>query len=172
MSLSPELLKEIEAAIKSGALNLGGRADGRSPIKPRQLHNLMLSPTATDPRPTFFMSAEAPRDGSAAVATEFPKLLWHGTTGTEITVRSIADQQAHLSMGYVMKAPFAIALDPMADLQAQFDALPQADREAMLQSIERDRVEKLKSRLGAISPEQLEALLAATERPIKKGKVA
>ncbi len=41
-------------------------------MRPRQLHDLNLAPTASDPRPTFFWSAEKPRNaGDLTKTTEF-----------------------------------------------------------------------------------------------------
>lgn len=172
MNLPAELLQQIKEAIASGALQLGN-PDGRSPIRPRQLHDLTLVPAADDPRPTFFWSAEKPRNVPDLTKTsEYPRLMWHGTTGTEITVASREKQQAHLSMGYVLTAPHSIAIDPLAALQAQFDALPLADRELLVKSIEQDRIEKLKHQLGSLPVEQLEAMLSSAAQPARKGKVA
>ena len=57
---------------------------GRSPIRARQLHDLRLLPTANDPRPTFFWSAEGSRD-TVITHTEFGngKLMW-SEDGVEI----------------------------------------------------------------------------------------
>lgn len=173
MNLPAELLQQIKEAIASGALQLGN-PDGRSPIRPRQLHDLTLLPAADDPRPTFFWSAEKPRNVPDMTKTsEYPRLMWHGTTGTEIAVKDRAEQLAHLSMGYVLTAPHSIAIDPLAELQSQFDAMPEADRALLVQSIQQDRINQLRAQLGSLPAEQLESLLAnATQAPTKKGKVA
>ncbi len=172
MNLPPELQAYIENAIRTGSLNLG-QIGTRSPMRPRQLHDLTLLPTADDPRPTFFWSALKPRDLDVSKTHEFPKLMWHGTTGTEITVQSRDEQQAHLSMGYVLTAPHTVAVDPMAEFQAAFDALSAQDRELLVKSIEQDRISKLKMQLGSLPPDQLEALLANAAQPqAKKSKVA
>lgn len=172
MNLPPELLQQIKEAIASGALNLGN-PDGRSPNRPRQLHDLTLTPTKDDPRPTFFWSAEKPRDVPNLTRTEpYPRLMWHGTTSTEITVPSLDEQSAKLSMGYVLTPPHSVKIDPLAALQAQFEAMPESDRALLVKSIEQDRVEKLKQQLGALPADQLEALLAASQPPGKKSKVA
>lgn len=173
MELPAELLQQIKDAVASGALQLGDPS-GRSPMRPRQLHDLTLLPTKDDPRPTFFWSAEKPRHAAdLSKISEFPKLMWHGTTGTEISVTSRDDQQAHLSMGYVLSAPANAVVNPLAALQSQLDAIPESDRALLLKSIETDRINKLRAQLGELPADQLEALLAnAAQPPAKKGKVA
>lgn len=168
MNLPAELLQQIREAIASGALQLGDPS-GRSVIKPRQLHDLRLVPTKDDPRPTFFWSAEQPRDVPNLTKTEmYPRLMWHGDSAQEITVASVEEQQRHLSMGYVLTSPRSIVIDPTAALLAQFEALPDADRALLVKSIESDRIAKLKAQLGALSAEKLEALLASATQPAKR----
>lgn len=172
MNLPPELVKYIEEAIRSGSLNLG-TIGTRSPIRPRQLHDLTLLPTAEDPRPTFFWSAAKPRDVDVSKTHEFPKLMWHGTSGTEITVTSRDEQQAHLTMGFVLTAPHSLVIDPMSEFQAAFDALSAEDRSLLVKSIEQDRMEKLKAKLGSLPADQLESLLAnATQPSAKKARAS
>ncbi len=173
-SLPPELLQQIKEAIASGALNLGDPA-GRSPFRPRQLHDLTLVPTKDDPRPTFFWSAEKPRDvPNLSKVEEFPKLMWEGTTGTEITVISAKEQQAHLSMGYVLTAPAnAVAPDPMDAIRAAFEALPPEDQQLLIEAQRQDRIHVLRTKLAGLDPDKLESLLASVEKPqAKKGRVA
>ena len=93
---------------------------GRSPLKPRQLHDLRLLPTKDDPRPTFFWSAEAPRNVADLTKTSpYPKLLWEPVTGTEVTAQSPEEHET-LYAGYLPLAPATAVLDPQAELEAQF----------------------------------------------------
>ena len=101
MSLDLSSLSAADIAGLRAMLN-GTDPMGRSPMKPRQLHNLTLLPSATDPRPTFFWSAESPRDtGDLSRTTLYPRLMWHGQTGEEITVEEFKaipkDKRAHFS---------------------------------------------------------------------------
>lgn len=172
MQLPPELLAQFQEAINSGQLTIGNPS-GRSPMKPRQLHNLTLLPTAEDPRPTFFWSALPPRDGvDLTRTTEFPKLMWHGQTGTEIAVTSRDDQQAHLSMGYILHAPAGLVVDPMDAIRAAWDALSAEDQVLLVEAQKQDRINALRAKLSQLEPDKLEALLASAEPKAKKGKVA
>ena len=170
MNLSPELLAQIQQAVKDGSLQLPATG-GRSPIRPRQLHDLRLLPTKDDPRPTFFWSATAPRDGVDLTRTsEFPKLLFHGETGTEIVVQSRDEQQAHLAMGYTFNAPAWQAPDPMDAIQAQWDALSADDQALLLESQKQDRIAMLKAKLSALPEAKLAEMLAkaAQETPAQQ----
>jgi len=163
MNLNPEMLAAIQQALNNGTLTLGNPT-GRSPIRPRQLHDLRLLPTKDDPRPTFFWSAESPRDGvDLTKTTEFPKLLWDGTTGTEITVTSREEQEAHLRMGYVFTAPAWVEPDPMDAIRAQFEALPPEDRALLIAAQQQDRINRLKAQLSEMPEDKLAALLASAE---------
>jgi hypothetical protein len=171
MTLTPDLLAQIQQAIASGQIQLGNPG-GRSPLRPRQLHDLRLLPTKDDPRPTFFWSATPPRDGiDLTRTTEFPKLLWHTGTGTEVTVQSAEEQAAHLSMGYTFTAPSYVAPDPMDAIRAQWDALSKEDQELLLESQKQDRITALKAKLSALPEAQLQEMLktAGTEPDQKRG---
>ena len=163
MQLSPELLAQIQAAIADGTLQLGNPA-GRSPLRPRQLNDLRILPRADDPRPTFFWSSEAPRHAvDLTKTTEFPKLLWHGDTGQEITVMSSEEQGRRLSMGYVFTAPSAVVLDPMEQLQEQWAALSPADQALILESQKQDRIASLKQKLSVLPEAKLAEMMSDME---------
>ena len=171
-SLPPELLAQIQEALRTGQL---GASDGRTPeIRPRQLHDLTLLPTKDDARPTFFWSADKPRHaGNLSHTEEYPRLMWEGTTGTEITVKDRADQLAHLSMGYVLTAPAnAAAPDPMEAIRAAFDALSPEERDLLIEAQKQDRINALRAKLSQLAPDQLETLLASAEKPQAKRKGA
>src|SRR5882757_4365765 len=90
-NLTPSEIASLRAQLL-GAPGSANDPTGRSPIKPRQLHDLRLLPTATDPRPMFIPSTETPRDWVVGPGTPFPKLLWHRTTGEERTVHTATEQ--------------------------------------------------------------------------------
>jgi hypothetical protein len=174
MDLSPELLAQLQQAIASGQLNLNTGVDalGRSPMRPRQLHNLTLLPTKDDPRPTFFWSAEPPRHGiDLTKTTEFPKLMWHGDTGQEITVLSKEAQAEKVSFGYVLTAPADLVINLADARQAAWDALSVEDQDLLRESIKQDKIQQLKAQLSALPADKLEALLTApTAKPEPKRK--
>ena len=149
--------------------------DGRSPIRPRQLHDLRLAPTATDPRPMFVWSAEGGRD-EAVTYSEFPKLLLHGETHTEITVTSRDEQQAMLAMGYVLVQPDAGVPNPEQDIADALLGLSDEDRRLILEAQSKQRQAAITARLAELSPEALERVLAAasSDQPVarKRGRPA
>ena len=141
---------------------------GRSPIRPRQLHDLRLMPTATDPRPMFVWSAESPRDrGDLTRTTEFPKLMWHKSTGEEITVYTL-EQQIEQGSIYTTQPPAnPVTLDPMEQLQDALAGLSESDRALVLEEQRKQRISALQNKLAALSEDQLEALLNQSE-PAKR----
>ena len=167
MHLSPDLLVAIQEAINAGTLTLGDPG-GRSKVRRgrftdgRQLDNLTLLPTKDDPRPTFFWSAVAPRDGvDLGRTTEFPKLMWHGESGTEVTVLSTEDERRHHALGFVWTPPAWVEPDPMEAIRAQWDALSPDDQALLLESQKQDRIAMLKAKLSALPEAQLAEMLAS-----------
>ncbi len=139
---------------------------GRSPMRPRQLHDLRLLPTKDDPRPTFFMSADPPRNaGDLTRTTPYPALVWHPETGQEFTAADAKAMSAYLAAGYVTAPPFTVEVDPMDLLAAQIEALSEADRTALLESQRLDRIAAMRSKLAGLSEEKLAILLAQAEKP-------
>ena len=144
---------------------------GRSPVRPRQLHDLRLLPTKDDPRPTFFMSADPPRNaGDLTRTTPFPALLWHPETGVELTVTDAKTYTVYLSEGYLTHPLYAIEHDPMDLLAAQLDALSEQDREALIESQRQDRISDMRRKLAAMPEDKLAILLGQAERKPKAGK--
>lgn len=165
--LSPELLAALQAAVANGSINISALKDGRSPFRPRQLHDLTLLPTKDDPRPTFFWSAEKPRDGSGTKVSEFPKLMW-SATGTEITVLSKDMQMQRQREGYQLHCPADVIVEQIDLVKAQWDQLSAADQEILTESYRQDRRNVLLKKMGAVDPAQIEAMLVAQEKQAKR----
>lgn len=173
MDITNLTLEEL-AALKA---QLDGLTDvsGRSPIKPRQLHDLRLLPTKDDPRPTFFWSAEAPRNAiDLTKTTPYPRLMWHSDTGHEITVSSASAQQTETAQGFVLAPPAdAPPIDPLAALTEQLEALPEEDRALLVAAQRQDRMTALREKLAALPEDKLAAVLAtvegSSEVPAKRG---
>jgi hypothetical protein len=145
--------------------------DGRSPFKPRQLDDLRLLPTKDDPRPTFFWSAESPRDaGDLTRTTLYPRLLWHGETGVECTVTTAEDHQDKLSDGWVETQPYQAPTDPMAELQKELDALSPDDRAMVIEAQRMARLTALQTKIAALSEMSLQSLVSSPEERIEKRK--
>lgn len=151
------------AALKAQLNSTDG--SGRSPIKPRQLHDLRLLPTADDPRPTFFWSVDPPRDGRDLTrGTPYPRLLWHVDSGEEITVLDLEAHQAKQAEGcWTETAPSAGPVDPMADMQAALDALTPEDRALVVAAQQQTRLQEITAKLSKLSPSTLELLLTAAK---------
>jgi len=164
-SLSAEDLIALKA-------RLDGLTDtsGRSPMRPRQLTDLRLLPTKDDPRPTFFMSAEPPRNaGDLTKTARYPMLMWHAESGEEIAVLSASSQATATATGYIMTPPAEIVPDEMDLLAAQIDALSDADRVALIESQRLDRIQAMREKLAALPEDKLAILLGQAEQPAKRG---
>ncbi len=159
-ALSTEQLLALKA-------QLDGLTDtsGRSPIRPRQLHDLTLLPTKDDPRPTFFWSAEKPRNSPDLTKTmPYPRLMWHGTSGQEVTVADAKVEATYTSNGYILTPPAnAEAPDAAAAMRAQLEQLSPEDRKLLVQAVQKDKMERLKAQMADLTDEEMAALLASVE---------
>lgn len=168
-TLQPDQLAALKAAI-DGLTDVSGR----SPFKPRQLHDLRLPPTKDDPRPTFFWSADPPRNGvDLTKTTVYPRLMWHGVTGQEITVRDAADQQTHTAQGFVLVAPSnAEAPDPLELIRQQLEAMSPEDRQTLIAAAQRDRLAQVQEAMKGLTEDEFAALAASIEGAKRPKKTA
>jgi hypothetical protein len=151
--LTPDDIASLKAQLAMTDTN------GRSPFRPRQLHDLKLQPTATDSRPMFVWSAESPRDaGDLTRTTEFPKLMWHRTTGEEITVHS-KDEQIEQESIYTTEPPEVISTNPYDAIRDALDSLSPEERVLVVEAQQQARMKTLQEKLAALPADQLEALL-------------
>lgn len=155
------------------ALLAGTDDTGRSPIRERQLHDLRLLPTKDDPRPTFFWSAESPRHApDLTKTTPYPRLMWHGTTGQEITVKNAEAQETHTAKGFILSPPAnAEQPDPMDAIRLAFESLSPEDRATLVAAQKQSRLDTLQAQMAELSEADLEALIAGAPK-VKKAKVA
>lgn len=146
---------------------------GRSPIRDRQLHDLRILPRADDPRPTFFWSAEQPRNAADLTkTTPYPKLLWHGVNGQEITVTSAAAEATATASGYLTARPAnAEAPDQATAIREALAVLSPEDRKTVLMAAQRERIAKVQEMAAGLSEQELDAILASLE-PAKSKKSA
>lgn len=154
------------ASLKS---QLDGLAPGgRSPFRDRQLTDLRLRPTADDPRPTFFWSAEEPRNAPVE-RPPYRRLMWESTTGREITVKSPEEQATYTAQGFVLIAPANAEAPDMAEQARQALAqLSPEDRKLVMEAAHDARLAKVKDLAAALSPEELDALRASLEPKVQK----
>lgn len=165
-AFTPEQIDLLKAQ-----LNAVTDSSGRSPLRPRQLHDLRLVPTKDDPRPTFFWSTDSPRNaGDLSKTAPYPKLMWHAETGQEITVAGPAHEREKAEDGYVLTSPEnAEAPDLVALLKAQLESLSPEDRQVLVAAAQRDRLAKVQEAMAGLSEAELEALTASlTGEPAKR----
>jgi hypothetical protein len=166
-TLTPDQLLTLKAQLD--ALSAGA---GRSPFKPRQLDDLTLLPTKDDPRPTFFWSAEKPRNGGDLSRTEpYPRLMWHGTNGKEITVSDASAEATMTAKGFILTRPDnAEGPDLAAQLRVQLEALSPEDRAMLVKAAQADRLAKIQEQMAGLSEAELAALTASLGlEPAKRG---
>ncbi len=136
---------------------------GRQAPRQRQLHDLRLMPTATDARPLFIPSAEAPRDGrDLSKTTEFPKLMFHRDTGEELTVYSSAEQRQNSDI-YDLMPKAGVVLEPMEAMRLELDSFSEEDRKLILDAQKQSRMATMQAKLAGLSEEALARLLADAE---------
>lgn len=168
---TPDILKQFtpdQLAALQQALNTalpGGRSSlyskGVHPNNPRQLMDLRKLPTATDPRPTFYWSAEETREGAST--PQYRRLMW-SPDGREITVTSEADEAAYAKKGYTLQAPPDAEADPTETIRQQLAALSEEDRRTILQAAQLEKRAKLQAKVADLSDEEIATLLEARGR--------
>lgn len=138
---------------------------GRSPLKPRQLTDLRILPKADDPRPTFFFSAEPPRHGvDLTRTTPYPRLMWHSTSGEEITVANAKAEATYTTQGFVLTCPGnAAAPDPAEQVREMLASLSPEDRKTVLMAAHASKLEKVQAMAADLTREELDALMASLE---------
>lgn len=165
-TFSPEQLQQIRELLQSGALAQHGIGpDGRTPVKPRQLSDLRLLPTAKDARPLFLPSVEAPREWDTTKTFPYPKLLW-GMDGTEITVYGSGEEAQKLAEGYSAACPMQRAESTQDRFERELAALSPEDQQLVLEAIKSDRLRKVQEMAHDLTSAQLEA---STGQPVKRG---
>jgi hypothetical protein len=173
MNLSPDLLAQIQAAIASGQLQVpqtgATNNAGRSPFRPRQLHDLTLLPTKDDPRPTFNWSADPPRDdgGESRRTFPYPRLLWTAD-GTEITVHSEAEHRGMVAQGYLEQAPGDVVIDQAEQLRQMLEALSPADRALVVDGQRQARIKAALSALEELPRGEADTMLESLAAKAKR----
>lgn len=169
MNLDLSQMSPTDIATLKALLN-GTDDSGRSPFKDRQLHDLRLLPTKDDPRPTFFWSAEQPRNaGDLTRTTLHPRLMWHKDTGREVRADDLKAEETYTAKGYVTVPPAnAEAPDPLEELRAAFEALSPEDRATIVAAQKQSRLDAIQAQMAGLTESELEALLAGAQPKRKK----
>jgi hypothetical protein len=169
MALNPELLAEIKQALADGSLNAAElQQGGRSPFRPRQLHDLRLLPTKDDPRPTFFWSVEGPRNNPDAGKTfPYPRLLW-SPAGEEITVQSATEHRDYVAKGYLEKDPGTVVVDQADAIKRMLEALSTADRDLVINGQKKARMQAIQDQMAELSDDDLASVIASLEPKARK----
>jgi hypothetical protein len=137
--------------------------NGRSPMKRRQLDNLLLTPTADDPRPTFYFEM-TPRNNPPITHSEFPKLMWKTKDGTEITVDDKAEQLAKEQQGYGLLPPDSGPTDPIERLEQMFAELSPADQQFILNAERESRLNKVREQMATLPAESAKAIMESAAK--------
>lgn len=134
---------------------------GRSPFPKRQLDDLTLAPTKDDPRPTFFWSAEKPRNaGDLSKTSPYPRLMWSATSGEEITVTSKAAQETYTAQGFILTPPANAAKpDPADEMREMLEGLSERDRTLVLGRAHESRLDQMRDGLLKLSDAERAALM-------------
>jgi len=144
--------------------------NGRSPFRARQLTDLRLLPRADDPRPTFFVTSEVPREWDTTAQHDYPKLMW-SPKGQEITIQAGKDakeqQLAYERQGYGHTPPADAS--PLDAVEREMAQLSDEDRKLVLEMQKKARMARLEEKLAGLTDEEL-ALVAGARA--KKGKIA
>ncbi len=161
LTLSPAELAELTTSTDSS---------GRSPFRPRQLTDLRLVPRADDPRPTFYATAEVPRDWNTTEQHEYPKLMW-SPAGVEVRIDAGKDakaqEQALEKKGYLHTPP--MDQSPLDAVEREMAQLSDEDRAFVLEMQRKARMTRLQERIADLSDEDL-AQIAGPKA--KKAKTA
>ena len=167
MDLSMFTPQQLEA-LKVALLQSNG---SRSPIRDRQLRDLRLAPTADDPRPTFFLSAESPRDWDTTKPGPYAQLMWNKETGDEITVHSEAERAAHAD-AYTTTPPQNRVLTQAQQVADLLASLSPEDRAAVIKAQQMRRLEAASTAMAGLTDDQLDAVLKALPQPQAGRKTA
>lgn len=147
ITLNPSELAELTSSTDSS---------GRSPFRPRQLTDLRLMPRKDDPRPTFFATAEVPRDWNTTEQHEFPKLMW-SPAGVEVRIDAGKDaKMQELALehkGYLHTAPADES--PLDAVEREMAQLSEEDRTMVLEMQRKARMGRLQERIADLSDEDL-----------------
>lgn len=162
---TPDQLAQIQELMRSGALTSG---DGRSPNRPRQLTDLRLLPTATDPRPLFLPSAESPRDQDVTKTFPYPRLLW-SPEGEEITVYRASEHHERVNEGYSEVAPVRETVPTAVSVRDELAQLTPEERELVLEAQRQQRLRKLQDKIANLSDMDLETALLTVAQQVKRG---
>lgn len=152
ITLTPQELAELTS---------GTDVSGRSPVRPRQLHDLTLPPRADDPRPTFFATIDVPRDWDTRAQHEYPKLMW-SPQGHEITIPPGKDakaQEADLEKKGYRHTPPADE-SPFDAIDREMRQLSEEDRKLVLEMQRKARMNRLQERIATLSDDELTQISA------------
>lgn len=152
------ILSQLSVDQLQAILNQG---HGRSPLRPRQLHDLRLPPTATDPRPTFIVT-EAPRD-VVITHSPYPALRWNETTGREITVQD-AEEDQRLGPGWVKIPPYVAPEEPEERAARLFAELCPEDQQMVREMQAAQKRDAASAALSALSASQLQQVMSEPKR--------
>lgn len=166
MITKDELLDALKGLTSDQLAGILAQGHGRSPIRERQLSDLTLLPKADDPRPTFFQETDGREFPNRHLTSPYPALMWHVETGQEITVWSLAEQQAKGSL-WTTTPPNSKPLDPVEHARLLFESLSAEDQAFVLETQRQARLARVTATMGTLTESQAAQAMVA---PVKKGK--
>jgi len=167
-SFTPEQVEQLKKLL----INQQTNADGRSTFVPRQRHNLLEKPGIKDefgryiPTPLFIPSAEGLH--GVLEPPPFQQLLWSPPNRkgeqTEVTAHSAKEVHDYIELGYQTKPPIGHEIDPLEQIQAQFDALSEEDQQLLIEAQAMDKRARLQAALANLSERDLEQLVGKAQK--------
>lgn len=160
--LSPEQLANLRMQ-----LGMPAETQQRSPVA-RQLNNLY--PVSTKDRigcPHFEPSAHLPPEGMTI--PPWPRLYWD-PRGVERRIESLEHMQQVVGPGWSDVPPMANAISDEDRLKAEIALLSPEDREFLLVSVKKQKMDDLKSRMTGMSNDAIAGLMPAKPEPVEKTK--
>lgn len=132
----------------------------RTPVIPGPRSNLRQMPSKQHNAPHF--THESVWRDDLARGTEYPTLLWHQTTGQEVTAHDAAEE-ARFGAAYA-RVPKGAA-DPVDTLKALYDGLSEEDKAYMREFEQKQRRAALDAAMHGLTPDQIASVASV---PVKK----
>ncbi len=162
-----ELVDALKGLAPDQLMAILGQGHGRSPMRPRQLTDLRLLPTATDPRPTWVQDTDG-REFGVITHSPYPRLLWSLETGQEITVYSEREYQEHPKELWVSTPPNQAPIDPVEHARRMFESLSIEDQLFVLENQRQAKISAVSAAMAVLSDGQQSVAMRSADGKKKK----
>jgi len=126
----------------------------------RQLRDLTIKPTKTDPRPLFADTDLPPDYPDLGKSPPFRMLRWHPTTGEEVCALNQSEVNSYDHQGYVKYPPHQGPPNLVAAARDELAGLSPDDRQRVLAAVHKQKLEAIQSRLTKLSDAELSEIQA------------